>query len=155
MTVRSAPSIAPEMVKHSRNIAAFRLVTPSLRNEEEEPLDVAMTEIRPEATACLTGTPSNTRKGIVTLAPPRPVRDPRRPARVETRTTSSTPTKVPLACGVWIRINGIHSRGWGFGQKYPSSLPRRKIRIRKIPMAIPPTLTLLLPVWMYLKACTK
>jgi hypothetical protein len=63
------------------------LVILSLRNEEAEPLEVAIIATIPDATASFTGIPKRTKIGIRILAPPRPVRDPRNPTKMQIKSS--------------------------------------------------------------------
>jgi hypothetical protein len=59
------------------------LVIPFLTYDEAEPLEVAIMVTMQEAIASFTGIPRSTNKGTRMLAPPRPVRAPRKPTGAE------------------------------------------------------------------------
>ncbi len=85
MEVIIAPRIAPLIVNISRYIAILTLLILSLTKEEAEPLEVAIMLTIPAAIASLRGMPLIAMMGMRILPPPSPVKDPRRPTRIEIR----------------------------------------------------------------------
>jgi hypothetical protein len=68
----------------TRTLAIF-----SLTYEEADPLEVAMMLAIPQAIASLTGMPRKTRMGIRILAPPSPVRAPRKPTGIDRKSNET------------------------------------------------------------------
>lgn len=89
ITVIVAPIMAPTIVNISRYIAIRMLVTFSFTKDTAEPLEVAIIATMPHATASFTGTPKRTRTGISMLAPPKPVREPKKPTRIESKSNET------------------------------------------------------------------
>jgi hypothetical protein len=77
------------VVNISRNMATRTLAIFSLTYEEADPLEVAMILAIPQAIASFTGIPKKTRIGIRMLAPPSPVRAPRKPTGMERKSNET------------------------------------------------------------------
>lgn len=82
----------------------------SLTYDAAEPLEVAMIVTILAAIAYFTGTPKATNTGIMMLPPPRPVKDPRNPAKIEMISTESMsinldsgPSLWPISCECYSR----------------------------------------------------
>ena len=86
-----APIMAPMLVNISRYMAIFILASLSLTYADADPLDVAITLIRPDAIASFIGSPKKTRMGTRMLAPPKPVSDPTKPTGIQTIRSETIP----------------------------------------------------------------
>ena len=80
------PTIAPPTVPTSNRTANLRFVKWSLRKPAAAPEDVAIIEIKLAAMAYRISTPNpRVRAGTTMMPPPRPSREPRKPAKTEIR----------------------------------------------------------------------